>query len=224
MNCSVITYIFSKMPEIPTREIFRYAGLRGEGNESVKSDILACLKEAYPQFSPKACYMRVPVSFDGEFVDFGVFKVKSKKLQINLKHCKEAFLFTATAGTGTDILINRYSAVKPVKALYFQAIGAAAVESICDFLCSSVFSEQLKKDEGLRPRFSPGYGDLDIACQKDFFSVLDCRRKIGVYLTEGGLMMPSKSVTAIAGISNIKESCKSGCETCEHRNECEFRE
>ena len=53
----------------------------------------------------------------------------------------------------------------------------------------------------LRPRFSPGYGDLPLALQADVFWALDCTSKIGVSLSESLIMSPQKSVTAIIGIS-----------------------
>ena len=212
----IFTRIFNEIPDIPLKEVLRYAGLKEE-NEDVKR----CIAEAFKVISPKACYVRLPAGVSESTVDFGEFSVVSNKLSINLEGCKEAYLFCATLGSGIDMLINRYSSVSPVKALYFQAIGAAAIESVCDFLCKKVFPAD--KDEKLRPRFSPGYGDFELKHQETIFSVLDCRRKIGVYLTKGGLMVPSKSVTAVAGIGNISENCKSGCEACSLKEECEFK-
>ena len=52
----------------------------------------------------------------------------------------------------------------------------------------------------LTERFSPGYGDLDMAVQKDLCLVLDTGRTIGVTLTESCMMVPVKSVTAIVGL------------------------
>ncbi len=52
----------------------------------------------------------------------------------------------------------------------------------------------------LRPRFSPGYGDLPLAVQREFMTLLDCAHLIGINLNESLLMSPSKSVTAIIGI------------------------
>ena len=51
------------------------------------------------------------------------------------------------------------------------------------------------KEKGLylRPRFSPGYGDFALEYQKDIFRMLECEKRIGITLTEGNLMMPSKS-------------------------------
>ena len=78
----------------------------------------------------------------------------------------------------------------------FQAIGSERVESLCDELC-----RELEGEWGtVRPRFSPGYGDLPLSLQKEIFALLDCGRSIGVALGENLLMSPSKSVTAIVGV------------------------
>jgi cobalamin-dependent methionine synthase I len=52
----------------------------------------------------------------------------------------------------------------------------------------------------LRPRFSPGYGDLPLELQTNLFKVLDCQHFIGLTLNDSMLMSPSKSVTAIVGL------------------------
>ena len=57
-----------------------------------------------------------------------------------------------------------------------------------------------KEGLALRPRFSPGYGDLPLEFQRDFFRILRPQRRIGVTLTDACLMVPSKSVTALVGI------------------------
>ena len=74
-----------------------------------------------------------------------------------------------------------------------------------------------------KPRFSPGYGDLPIEIQKDFFRVLEPNRKIGVSLTESMMMIPSKSVTAIIGISDtFCDNTHHNCNICEKSN-CSYR-
>ena len=57
------------------------------------------------------------------------------------------------------------------------------------------------RDSGLavRPRFSPGYGDLPLALQREVFAALDCPRRIGLTLSDSLLMSPTKSVTALIG-------------------------
>ena len=60
--------------------------------------------------------------------------------------------------------------------------------------------EAVAKGMSLRPRFSPGYGDLPLTVQKEFMTLLDCAHLIGINLNESLLMSPSKSVTAIIGM------------------------
>lgn len=73
-------------------------------------------------------------------------------------------------------------------------------------------------------RFSPGYGDLPLETQRELVRVLDTHRKIGVSLTGSCLMMPSKSVTAILGISDTKrDERKNKCDFCNNRERCAFR-
>ena len=75
----------------------------------------------------------------------------------------------------------------------------------------------------LKPRFSPGYGDLPLEMQRDIFRVLDCSRKIGLTLNESLLMSPSKSVTAIVGIGGEEyQKEKNKCGACPNLD-CAFR-
>ena len=104
-----------------------------------------------------------------------------------------------TIGLEMDRLIARYKRVSPVYTLLLQAIGAERVESACNALEEKLRCS-LMPGESLRPRFSPGYGDLPLALQKDVFQALDCERRLGLTLTDSLLMVPSKSVTAIVGI------------------------
>jgi 5-methyltetrahydrofolate--homocysteine methyltransferase len=71
------------------------------------------------------------------------------------------------------------------------------VRELCDEFCKDIKAEL---NVNLKPRFSPGYGDLDLSCQKDIFKLLDCSKKIGLTLNDSLLMSPTKSVTAFVGI------------------------
>jgi hypothetical protein len=78
-----------------------------------------------------------------------------------------------------------------------QALGSERVEALCDEFCRLMAIESKRE---LRPRFSPGYGDLPLELQRDIFRLLEPSRRIGVVLNDSLLMSPSKSVTAIIGI------------------------
>jgi cobalamin-dependent methionine synthase I len=54
----------------------------------------------------------------------------------------------------------------------------------------------------LRPRFSPGFGDLPLSLQPEILAITNARKNLSITLDEGCLMSPSKSVTAFAGIDD----------------------
>ena len=182
-------------PPFREKEILRYAGCK-----SFASDVLSllhiCQKEVRPKLSYKVCYRELPLSITGTSCDFGCFTLQSKHLAANLKGCRTVILFSATIGIEIDRLIAKYARLSPSKALMFQAIGAERIEALCDVFCADIAAE---KNVMLRPRFSPGYGDVPLDAQKNIFAVLECEKRIGLFLNNSLLMSPSKSVTAFVG-------------------------
>ena len=184
------------------REVLRYAGMRGEPDAALQALLEACLAEARDGLFYRVCYTECAVKSTPTGVDFGEFQVNSADLARCLNGVHRAILFAATVGPLPDRMVARYGSVAPTRALLHQAIGAERIEALCDaFLCA------LGEERGisLRPRFSPGYGDLPLALQRDIFRVLEPTRHIGVSLTDALLMAPTKSVTAIVGIENAEK-------------------
>ena len=140
--------------------------------------------------------MQLPCSVTEKDCDFGLFSVASRDLAKNLQGCNSVILFATTLGVETDRLIARYQLLSPAKAMLLQALGAERIENGCDAFCALMKAKGLQ----LRPRFSPGYGDVALSVQKDFFRVLQCERLLGLYLNDSLLMSPSKSVTAFIGV------------------------
>ena len=111
-------------------------------------------------------------------------------------------LFAGTLGIGIDRFLAKYGRLSPARALWFQAIGAAGIEALCDAFCEEL--PQLLAEDGqparIRPRYSPGFGDFGLEYQPFIFSALDCQKNLGLTLTDSLLMSPTKSVTALVGI------------------------
>jgi len=115
-------------------------------------------------------------------------------------------------------LINKYSKIEPSRAIVLDSVATAMIEEFCDYV-----NDILGENRSLRPRFSCGYGDFDIKHQKDIINILDASKYVGITLTDSLLMLPTKSVTAVMGISKNDNKCiVSGCENCNKIN-CEFR-
>lgn len=208
---------------IDTSLALRFLRVRREPDDEMKEMVSSCVSEIENEISYKASYRYFDIKTDGDVVRFDdCLELKSEKLSRNLKGCKGAFVFVATTGLSLDRLIHKYKSTQVAKALVIDAIGSAAVEAFCDYFCKEIQSEY---GMNFRPRFSPGYGDLDISCQENVLSICDCARKIGVTLNKGYMMIPTKSVSAIVGIRPENEKCmkSSNCENCDAL-ECPYRE
>lgn len=123
----------------------------------------------------------------------------SKKLAGALSGCYEAVLFLVTIGGAVeDEAAELFSRGEFTRGLVMDAIGSAFVEGLAES-AQNYFKEKGKK-EGFEVtrRYSPGYGDFDLQYQKLIFKLLE-PSEIGVYLTEGNMMVPKKSISAIFG-------------------------
>lgn len=160
---------------------------------------------------------RVQVVEDGVILDCGVY-LHSKDLAAHLKGCEEVILLAATLGTRVDAVIRRLAVGSVAEGAAAQAVAASLIESYCDDIQSKVDTGNLKQ----RPRFSPGYGDWPLEEQKLLFPILDCAKRIGLTLTDGMMMAPSKSVTAIIGLSEDVACVWNKCMTCGNVN-CPYR-
>lgn len=150
-------------------------------------------------------------------------KIRSRSLSVNLRGCDSVYLMAATLGIGPDRLIARASVNRMSRAVIYQAAAAAMIEDWSDEVNSRIIQEAAKEGLFCRPRFSPGYGDFSLSYQSDFARILRIQKEIGVSLTESMLMMPSKSVTAVIGLSRRDEKCVlHGCEVCSKAASCAF--
>lgn len=141
---------------------------------------------------------------------------QSQTLASHLEGCEEAALFAATLGTEADGLIRRAEAINMAQAAALHACAAAKIEAYCDTV-------QAEIEGAKRPRYSPGYGDFPLSAQKTLLALLDAQRRIGLYITSGGMLAPMKSITAVLGFGEAKEGCKGGkCGLCE-KLDCAFR-
>ena len=194
MKLSIITREYL-LPEYNVKSIMRYLGIKQYDEEANKL-LNSCMNECKSSFTYKACYSVTDVKIAGDCVYLGNYGYLSKSLSNMMNNCDRAVIFAATVGMGIDRLITKYNRILPSRAYCFQAIGTERVEALCDCICHNINEEY----GSITPRFSPGYGDLDMISQKNIFNMLDVYKYIGVTLNTSCSMSPSKSVTAIIGI------------------------
>lgn len=208
-----------------TKEAIRYLGY---GRHAVDDRTLAMVQEAFRQLDqvadPKIVYRIFELSVgDENCLEIGKLLIESRNLYRNLNGCDQVILLGATLGIGVDMLMKRSSITDMAQAVVLQAAAAAMLEEYLDDWQEKEALELEKEGRYLRPRFSPGYGDFSIQHQETILRMLDTAKRIGLTMTESYMLTPTKSVTALIGISDTKIPChRKGCESCD-KTDCRFR-
>lgn len=207
------------------RELLRYLGCKnGTVPDQNLTDLIAqCKQELEQAASPRVIWREYPLCIQDRSIDMTCLQTQSKSLERNLKDCERVLLFAATLGSRVDVLLHRYNMIQMSKAVVMQAASVAMLETFCDEQNQKLKEEYEEKGWYLRPRFSPGYGDFSLECQRQIAPALELNKRIGVTLTDSLLMAPSKSVTAVIGVSRLPRNCTvQGCEACAKRD-CAYR-
>lgn len=211
--------------DIRTREAVRYLGY---GRHAVDDKTLAMISDAFVQLdtiaSAKSIYRIFALKIKGpNSILIGNMNIESNNLYKTMRGCKRAVVFGATLGTGVDMLMKKYTLIDMPKAVVLQACAAALLEEYCNECQEKIAHEVAAEGLYLRPRFSPGYGDFPIVNQEALLRLLDSSKTIGLTMTDGFMLTPLKSVTAVIGVSEEDKAChKNGCEVCE-KEDCSYR-
>ncbi len=214
-----------KLEKLNREEAFRYMGSKGRKiPENLTALSEECEEKLLNAISPKYCYK----VFDIEETDEGIalkntpLIFKGNDIREHLAGCEKAVLMCATVSLGADSVIRSYEAAEMEKAVIADSLASAAVEQVCN-----IAEEEIKlklSDFNFTWRFSPGYGDFPLEVQGDFLKVLDAPKRIGVNITKSLMLIPTKSVTAVIGLSKTEIPKKRlGCGSCNMKDRCEFR-
>ncbi|HBC86323.1 MAG TPA: methionine synthase [Lentisphaeria bacterium] len=126
---------------------------------------------------------------------------ESASLAKLLRNSSKVVMMASTVGK--EITDETNSLIAKGRASEAVIVDAAASE-IADEVMNQInlFCANIAKKDGMKltkMRFSPGYGDLGVENQKQFFKTLELK-KSGFSLMESFMIVPEKSVTAIAGV------------------------
>ena len=208
----------------PFDQVCRYLGCRGELDPALAERVRALTVQVEEAAQPRTVSRVFPLTFlGGNKLALGPLAVESAALRKNLAGCEEVILFAATLGVGVDRLIARSGAGRVSDAAVYQAAGAALIEEVCDLAWEELRRAGEAEGWHLRPRFSPGYGDFPLSCQRELLTLLRAPETIGLTAGESMLLLPTKSVTAVMGRSRLALPChRTGCEAC-GKTDCAFR-
>jgi len=210
--------------QLDLSEPLRYLGVRGEPDPDLYAQLSAAADRLTRSVTPRWLWRAFPTSFQDESIvlEGAGLALTGELARRMLDGCTQAVLLACTLGAGFETLLRAEQARSMARAAMLDACGSAWVEAGCD----EAQREIAARFPGLylTDRFSPGYGDLPLEVQRDICAVLDVPRRLGVQVGDSLLMNPSKSVTAVIGLSDRPQPARvRGCGFCDLRQNCEFR-
>ena len=210
---------------ISLTEAARYLGVKGEPDNTVLELLERAERLVRETVRPVYVYRETAVEAAENGIKLACMAetLTGRDIRKHLNGCDRAVLLAATLSAEADKLIRQTAVRDMAFSLAVDCICSAAVEQLCNKAEEEIFSG------GNVPyrtwRFSPGYGDLPLDLQGAFLTALNAQRRIGLTATENSLLIPSKSVTAIIGISDtpVQRGAR-GCAVCSMRESCAYRQ
>ena len=206
-------------------EAFRYLGIKGVPDNATAQLADECEKMLLAEMTPKFCWTYAEISEHTK----NKIKLSGYKLSLSgndisshLEGCLGVVLFAATLGNNIDMLLRKMQMQNMAKAVILDAMASAAIEQVCDEVEKEIAVKLENKH--FTWRFSPGYGDFPIEVQKNFLTALNAQKVIGLCANAGGMLTPTKSVTAVIGVheKSVKNK-KHSCESCNMCDRCNYR-
>lgn len=121
------------------------------------------------------------------------------------RHEGDRVYLCGTLGAAFDRWQRARAAVSAAEAYESQRFGLVEIERLMDELeAEARAAVEADGQARLRPRRSPGYGEMPLAFSREILEKLDATRRIGVALTESLTLVPTKSVTAVCEIERTQ--------------------
>lgn len=189
------------------------AGLRNALDES--------LETLETQVRPAMMYHILPVIAVDKHVKTEAGSIRSSMFSRLAHMCtgeRWIVFMISTLGEGFDRICKGLSMLN--RQFVFDVAGSQYTEMAADMLHDHVQSMVERQGKQCGMPFSPGYCDWELAGQQVIFNALDAG-SMGVRLTEHYVMLPSKTISAVALIAD-ELPAKAPCHFCA-RNDCLWR-
>ena len=209
---------------VDRKQAFRYMGLHGEPDAQMLRAADLCEKRLLAAVLPRYTYQVCPLSFTeaGVVCTGTALTLTGNDIAAHLHHCTQVILLCATLSAGADTAIRIAGAQDVLAGMMTDAMASALTEQLCDAAEAEILAKF--PDHFATWRFSPGYGDLPLELQDDFLRAVNAEKRLGVTLSAGGLCIPTKTVTAVIGLSaQPLPKGKRGCAVCNLSATCPYR-
>lgn len=186
-------------------------GVTGAMPEGLELQLEAAEKKLMEAAVPQGVY---------KIVEKDSMELPGESIKRHLEECREMAVMAVTLGAGVERLIRISQIRDMAEAVLLDSGASVLAEQVCDGL------EEVVKAEGvyMTPRYSPGYGDFPIEMQGQLTKLLDTHRQMGLSVNESYILLPRKSITAIAGVADHPvRGHMASCDECLIREECTLK-
>lgn len=188
VNCSLLA--------LDERELI--ARLSADPNAAVP-DIKKYIKEILESATP----MYVADCYEMKKTDKGIYVgdilIKSHGFKRFAESYNACILLVCTLGLSIDKRIMKASVLSSTDAFILDAVADVYIEALYNYA-------RLKLTRGYTASlgFSPGYADFDLRIGEKIVKMMSADKALGIKFTEGGLMIPKKSISTVVciGLSN----------------------
>jgi cobalamin-dependent methionine synthase I len=200
-------------------EVKRYLKYEGHFDDVTQNNVDKALKLLKKHVKPKYVIKYFPIKTENNIIELENSTIiwNSKNLAEHLKDCHGVVLVLASLGLEIDKEIKKLEIIDIGLAYILNALAVEYLEKYLDYIQNN----NINVNGNLTSRYSIGYGDLNIEYQDEMIKVLDGTKLIGVSVLETHIMVPSKSVSAIIGVSkkDVSSDLKK-CSNCLSNGKC----
>ncbi len=210
------------LPSVDREQALRYMGMHAAPDETLRTCMDACeqrlLAAAVPRYLHRVC----PIHASPEGIRCEGMLLTGADIAAHLHGCDRVILFCATLSVGADAAIRAAGAQDVLAGMVTDAMASALTEQLCDAAEQEILSGF--PEAYATWRFSPGYGDLPLSLQGELLGVLNAEKRLGVTLSSGGMLIPTKTVTALIGLADAPvPKGRRGCAVCRLSGSCPYR-
>ena len=194
------------LDDLVIKDALRYLGAK-EGDQEAEALLKKVLNDYRSAFCPRQVTAFFPVELYSPAVTFtgSEIALEGESIRRHFEGATEGLFSAFTLGIAFDKKVRELSLVRPTESVALNALGSAYAERKADELLKEI---RLKKEaEGFKTnfRFCPGYGDLPLGANAMIAAALGAGKRIGLTVTEGGLLLPVKSIVGVTACLPVKE-------------------
>ncbi|TYQ15768.1 UNVERIFIED_CONTAM: hypothetical protein Cloal_2258 [Acetivibrio alkalicellulosi] len=209
--CVSTLKFFENIPVVPDKNMvltrLGYKKTKTVFDDTYRVKLDEQIKQGIGLCNTKAVFGRYKIEeWQNDAISFSKDKVfKSESVAKLLKNSLEVVLMASTVGKNiTEIISDEIKNGNASFGVVLDSVASQTADGALDWMVD--FINKLLRREGKKltsKRYSPGYGDFPLLNQKEIYNILNLN-KLDIEITDRYMLVPEKSVIAIAGIEGIE--------------------